>query len=63
MPIPVPELETRAGDDERDKPSGPRIRCPLCGWTPSRQEGHTPPVSKVFQMPPVRPLVPAFRLV
>lgn len=29
-----PGIEVDAQDTERTGPSGPRIRCPLCGWTP-----------------------------
>jgi len=29
-----PDITTGTGEEERTGPSGPRIRCPLCGWTP-----------------------------
>ena len=34
-PTIVPDLE----EDKSPGPSGPRIRCPLCGWSP-RKEDH-----------------------
>jgi hypothetical protein len=27
-----PEIETDSGDEKQVDDSGPRIRCPLCGW-------------------------------
>ncbi|HYL36356.1 MAG TPA: hypothetical protein VEV17_10625 [Bryobacteraceae bacterium] len=36
MNSPTPDLETR--DQERLGPSGPRIRCPLCGWQPGASD-------------------------
>lgn len=34
------ELEvTKKGVEEKERePSGPRIRCPLCGWTPRKND-------------------------
>ena len=32
------EIGIRTGDKERDSPSGPRIRCPLCGWSPGKHD-------------------------
>jgi len=29
-----PEVIPETGSDETQGPTGPRIRCPLCGWTP-----------------------------
>jgi hypothetical protein len=34
--VPVPDLDTETGEDESLDTSGPRIRCPLCGWSPNR---------------------------
>jgi hypothetical protein len=36
MPAEVldPTVETGTGDERRQDPSGPRIRCPFCGWYP-----------------------------
>jgi len=31
-----PDLEVRGGPDPG--PSGPRIRCPLCGWSPRQHD-------------------------
>ena len=33
----VPDLDTEK-QDEQSGPSGPRIRCPLCGGTPSKRD-------------------------
>ncbi len=30
----VPDLE----QDKTHEPSGPRIRCPLCGWSPRKED-------------------------
>ncbi|HYM06363.1 MAG TPA: hypothetical protein VEU11_07350 [Terriglobales bacterium] len=31
-----PEITRDLEDKEHQGPSGPRIRCPLCGWTPAK---------------------------
>src|SRR5438132_966818 len=42
-----PEVITGVQDEEHLGASGPRIRCPLCGWTPAKSDcwactcGHT----------------------
>src|ERR1700686_1821038 len=33
-----PELETDVGDEKQVDSSGPRIRCPLCGWRPGKND-------------------------
>ena len=33
---PVAEPETEIGSTEKVRPSGSRIRCPLCGWSPAK---------------------------
>jgi len=33
-----PPVQEHAGSEERVGPSGPRIRCPKCGWTPRRED-------------------------
>lgn len=33
-----PDVTTGAGEEKRSGPSGPRIRCPVCGWTPSEHD-------------------------
>ena len=45
--VPEPEITPDLEDKEPTGPSGPRIRCPLCGWTPAEGDlwlctcGHT----------------------
>jgi hypothetical protein len=31
-------VEEHVGSEEQVGPSGPKIRCPLCGWTPRRED-------------------------
>jgi hypothetical protein len=33
-----PTIDTEIGDEHRESPKGPRIRCPLCGWTPGPKD-------------------------
>lgn len=33
-----PEIETETGDEKKPGTSGPRIRCPLCGWQPGKHD-------------------------
>jgi hypothetical protein len=33
-----PAVQEDVGSEERVGPSGPRIRCPKCGWTPRRED-------------------------
>jgi len=37
-PVAEPETETEVGSEEEGSPSGPRIRCPLCGWSPAKND-------------------------
>ena len=37
-PVAEPETETEVGSEEEGEPSGPRIRCPLCGWSPAKND-------------------------
>jgi hypothetical protein len=32
----VPEIDTEVQEDNGIGPSGPRIRCPRCGWSPGK---------------------------
>jgi hypothetical protein len=33
-----PEVETEVGHEKQIDSSGPRIRCPLCGWVPGKDD-------------------------
>ena len=33
-----PEIDTDVGDEKQPDNSGPRLRCPLCGWVPGRND-------------------------
>jgi hypothetical protein len=33
-----PELDIESGESDERGPKGPRIRCPLCGWTPGKDD-------------------------
>src|SRR3954449_9327721 len=35
-PVIVPDRDLE--DDKKHDPSGPRIRCPLCGWSPRKED-------------------------
>jgi hypothetical protein len=37
-PVAEPETDTEARGKEQLGPSGPRIRCPLCGWSPTKND-------------------------
>lgn len=37
-PETAPDIGTETGGEEGPSPSGPRIRCPLCGWSPGPQD-------------------------
>jgi hypothetical protein len=34
----TPDVDVEQRQDERSSPNGPRIRCPLCGWTPRKRD-------------------------
>ncbi|HEU0142367.1 MAG TPA: hypothetical protein VFQ79_21780 [Bryobacteraceae bacterium] len=36
--MPKPGTEITPREDKSTKPSGPRIRCPFCGWSPGEQD-------------------------
>jgi hypothetical protein len=37
-PVLEPGVTTGVEDKEHPGPSGPRIRCPLCGWMPAKHD-------------------------
>ena len=39
MPVvTIPQSPVQAGDEKAARPSGPRIRCPLCKWSPGNED-------------------------
>lgn len=36
--VALPETKIGTGGEEQLGPSGPRIRCPLCGWSPAQSD-------------------------
>ena len=37
-PVLDPDVDVAIGDEKGRGPKGPRIRCPLCGWTPRQED-------------------------
>lgn len=38
MKLPEPAGDVEIREDKSTGPSGPRIRCPVCGWTPRKED-------------------------